>query len=108
MTLVDADGDVSPVRAAAPAQDARQCVDPVTAVALLRIHPSGRKVRIVQTRIEGRSRRLVIARRGVGNRQTRPSDRTDQDMTDREIRPTEWAIRCTLDVYRISRHLEAK
>ena len=27
----------------------------------LRIHPSGRKVWIVQTRIEGRSRRMVIA-----------------------------------------------
>ncbi len=30
----------------------------------LRIHPSGRKVWIVQTRIEGRSRRIVIARHG--------------------------------------------
>ena len=30
----------------------------------LRIHPSGRKVWIVQTRIEGRSRRMVIARYG--------------------------------------------
>ena len=30
----------------------------------LRIHPSGRKVWIVQTRIEGRSRRMVIARHG--------------------------------------------
>ncbi len=30
----------------------------------LRIHPSGRKVWIVQTRIEGRSRRVVIARHG--------------------------------------------
>ncbi|MCY4003050.1 MAG: tyrosine-type recombinase/integrase [Rhodospirillales bacterium] len=30
----------------------------------LRIHPSGRKVWIVQTRIGGRSRRMVIARRG--------------------------------------------
>ena len=30
----------------------------------LRIHPSGRKVWIVQTRIKGRSRRIVIARHG--------------------------------------------
>ena len=30
----------------------------------LRIHPSGRKVWIVQARIEGRSRRIVIARHG--------------------------------------------
>ena len=30
----------------------------------LRIHPSGRKVYIVQARIEGRSRRIVIARHG--------------------------------------------
>ena len=30
----------------------------------LRIHPSGRKVWIVQTRIDGRSRRIVIARHG--------------------------------------------
>ena len=30
----------------------------------LRIHPSGRKVWIVQTRIQGRSRRIVIARHG--------------------------------------------
>ena len=30
----------------------------------LRIHPSGRKVWIVQARIEGRSRRIVIARYG--------------------------------------------
>ena len=30
----------------------------------LRIHPSGRKVWIVQTRIEGRSRRIVVARHG--------------------------------------------
>ncbi len=30
----------------------------------LRIHPSGRKVWIVQTRIEGRRRRIVIARHG--------------------------------------------
>ncbi|MCY4002148.1 MAG: tyrosine-type recombinase/integrase [Rhodospirillales bacterium] len=30
----------------------------------LRIHPSGQKVWIVQTRIEGRSRRIVIARHG--------------------------------------------
>ncbi len=30
----------------------------------LRIHPSGRKVCIVQARIEGRSRRIVIARYG--------------------------------------------
>ena len=30
----------------------------------LRIHPSGRKVWIVQARIEGRSRRMVIARYG--------------------------------------------
>ena len=30
----------------------------------LRIHPSGRKVWIVQTRIDGRSRRMVIARYG--------------------------------------------
>ena len=30
----------------------------------LRIHPSGRKVYIVQTRIKGRSRRIVIARHG--------------------------------------------
>ncbi len=30
----------------------------------LRIHPTGRKVWIVQTRIEGRSRRIVIARHG--------------------------------------------
>ena len=30
----------------------------------LRIHPSGRKVYIVQTRIEGRTRRIVIARHG--------------------------------------------
>ncbi len=30
----------------------------------LRIHPSGRKVWIVQARIEGRSRRTVIARHG--------------------------------------------
>ena len=30
----------------------------------LRIHPSGRKVYIVQVRIEGRSRRIVIARHG--------------------------------------------
>ena len=30
----------------------------------LRIHPSGRKVYIVQARIEGRSRRMVIARHG--------------------------------------------
>ena len=30
----------------------------------LRIHPSGRKVRIVQARIEGRSRRIFIARQG--------------------------------------------
>ena len=30
----------------------------------LRIHPSGRKVWIVQTRIEGRSRRMVVARYG--------------------------------------------
>ena len=30
----------------------------------LRIHPSGRKVWIVQTRIEGRTRRIVIARHG--------------------------------------------
>ena len=30
----------------------------------LRVHPSGRKVWIVQTRIEGRSRRIVIARHG--------------------------------------------
>ena len=30
----------------------------------LRIHPSGRKVWIVQTRIEGRSRRIVVARYG--------------------------------------------
>ena len=28
----------------------------------LRIHPSGRKVYIVQARIDGRSRRMVIAR----------------------------------------------
>ena len=30
----------------------------------LRVHPSGRKVWIVQTRIEGRTRRIVIARHG--------------------------------------------
>ena len=30
----------------------------------LRIHPSGRTVWIVQARIEGRSRRIVIARHG--------------------------------------------
>ena len=30
----------------------------------LRIHPSGRKVWIVQARIDGRSRRIVIARHG--------------------------------------------
>ncbi|MCY3856086.1 MAG: integrase arm-type DNA-binding domain-containing protein, partial [Rhodospirillales bacterium] len=30
----------------------------------LRVHPSGRKVWIVQARIEGRSRRIVIARHG--------------------------------------------
>ena len=30
----------------------------------LHIHPTGRKVWIVQTRIEGRSRRIVIARHG--------------------------------------------
>ena len=30
----------------------------------LRIHPSGRKVWIIQARIEGRSRRIVIARHG--------------------------------------------
>ena len=30
----------------------------------LRIHPSGRKVYIVEARIEGRSRRIVIARHG--------------------------------------------
>ena len=30
----------------------------------LRIHPSGRKVWVVQSRIEGRSRRIVIARHG--------------------------------------------
>ena len=30
----------------------------------LRIHPSGRKVWIVQARIEGQSRRIVIARHG--------------------------------------------
>ncbi len=30
----------------------------------LRIHPSGRKVWIVQARIEGRTRRMVIARHG--------------------------------------------
>ena len=30
----------------------------------LRVHPSGRKVWIVQTRIEGRSRRIVVARHG--------------------------------------------
>ena len=30
----------------------------------LRIHPSGRKVYIVQARIEGRTRRIVIARHG--------------------------------------------
>jgi len=30
----------------------------------LRIHPSGRKVWIVQTRIEGRTRRIVVARHG--------------------------------------------
>ena len=30
----------------------------------LRVHPSGRKVYIVQARIEGRSRRIVIARHG--------------------------------------------
>ena len=30
----------------------------------LRIHPSGRKVYVVQTRIEGRTRRIVIARHG--------------------------------------------
>ena len=33
----------------------------------LRIHPSGRKVYIVQARIEGRSRRIVIARHGEMN-----------------------------------------
>ena len=33
----------------------------------LRIHPSGRKVWIVQARIEGRSRRIVIARHGEMN-----------------------------------------
>ena len=30
----------------------------------LRVHPSGRKVWIIQARIEGRSRRIVIARHG--------------------------------------------
>ena len=47
----------------------------------LRIHPSGRKVWIVQARIEGRSRRVLIARYGA----TRPAEarRRARDMLDR-------------------------
>ena len=51
VNLFDAGGAASPAKDGPSAQDARQRVDPVTAVALLRIHPSGRKVWIVQTRI---------------------------------------------------------
>ena len=46
----------------------------------LRIHPSGRKVWIVQARIEGRSRRIVVARHGeMGLAQAR---RRARDMLD--------------------------
>ena len=42
----------------------RSCFDRALTGLGLRIHPSGRKVWIVQARIEGRSRRIVIARHG--------------------------------------------
>ncbi|MYG51116.1 MAG: DUF4102 domain-containing protein, partial [Rhodospirillaceae bacterium] len=47
----------------------------------LRIHPSGRKVWIVQARIEGRSRRIVIAR--FGEMQLAEARRRARDMLDR-------------------------
>ena len=47
----------------------------------LRIHPSGRKVWIVQARIEGRSRRIVIAR--YGEMQLAEARRRARDMLDR-------------------------
>ncbi len=47
----------------------------------LRIHPSGRKVWIVQARIEGRSRRIVIAR--YGEMQLAQARRRARDMLDR-------------------------
>ncbi len=47
----------------------------------LRIHPSGRKVWIVQARIEGRSRRIVIARHG--EMQLAEARRRARDMLDR-------------------------
>ena len=47
----------------------------------LRIHPSGRKVWIVQVRIEGRSRRIVIARHG--EMQLAEARRHARDMLDR-------------------------
>ncbi|MCY4028371.1 MAG: integrase arm-type DNA-binding domain-containing protein, partial [Acidobacteria bacterium] len=47
----------------------------------LRIHPSGRKVWIVQARIEGRSRRIVIAR--FGEMQLAEARRRARDMLER-------------------------
>jgi len=47
----------------------------------LRIHPSGRKVWIVQARIEGRSRRVVIARYGA--MRLAQARRRARDMLDR-------------------------
>ncbi|MDE0129881.1 MAG: tyrosine-type recombinase/integrase [Gammaproteobacteria bacterium] len=47
----------------------------------LRIHPSGRKVWIVQARIEGRSRRMVIAR--YGDMKLAEARRRARDMLDR-------------------------
>ena len=47
----------------------------------LRIHPSGRKVWIVQARIEGRSRRIVIARHG--EMKLAEARRRARDMLDR-------------------------
>ena len=47
----------------------------------LRIDPSGRKVWIVQARIEGRSRRIVIAR--FGEMQLAQARRQARDMLDR-------------------------
>ena len=47
----------------------------------LRIHPSGRKVWIVQARIEGRSRRIVIA--GFGEMPLAEARRRARDMLDR-------------------------
>ena len=47
----------------------------------LRIHPSGRKVWIVQARIEGRSRRIVVAR--FGEMELAEARRRARDLLDR-------------------------